>query len=104
LAGIDVCFIVDNKSFETKIYRKIILNMVVMKPKTYQICVLLFQLIARATSSPQVNHKIYSEEDLLAIDSSPSEVIDQLAVETVNDAQGTVVLPPPDFKPTGEKQ
>ena len=66
--------------------------------------VLLFFLIAISTSSPQVNHKIYSEEDLLAIDSSPHEVIDQLAVETFSDAQGTAVLPPPEFQPTGKRQ
>ena len=59
--------------------------------------VLLFSLIAISTSSPQVNHKIYSEEDLLAIDSSPH-------VETFSDAQGTAVLPPPAFQPTGKRQ
>ena len=63
--------------------------------------VLIFHLLTISTSSPQVNHKIYSEEDLLAIDSSPPEVIDQLAVETVSDAQGTFVLPPSSFQPTG---
>ena len=63
--------------------------------------VLIYHLLTISTSSPQVNHKIYSEEDLLAIDSSPHEVIDQLAVETFSDAQGTVLLPPPSFQPTG---
>jgi len=47
----------------------------------------------------QVNQEIYSEEDLLAIDSSPEEVIDQVAVETVSDNKGTIVLPPPSFRP-----
>jgi hypothetical protein len=61
-------------------------------------------LVTIATSSPQVNQEIYSEEDLLAIDSSPREVIDQLAVETVSDAQGTLLLPPPAFQPTGKRQ
>jgi hypothetical protein len=48
-----------------------------------------------ANSSPQVNRVIYSEEDLLAVDSSPQK--------TFSDAQGTAVLPPPSFKPNGEK-
>ena len=52
-----------------------------------------------AATSSQVNQEIYSEEDLLAIDSSPEEVIDQLAVESYSDGQGTVVLPPPSFNP-----
>ena len=56
-----------------------------------------------AATSSQVNHEIYSEEDLLAIDSSPEEVIDQLAVESYSDEQGTVVLPPPFFDPTGKQ-
>ena len=56
-----------------------------------------------STISPQVNQEIYSEEDLLAIDSSPGEVIDQLAVETFSDGQATVMLPPPSFNPTGKK-
>ena len=64
---------------------------------------LIIHLVTISTSSPQVNQEIYSEEDLLAIDSSPHEVIDQLAVETFSDAQGTAFLPPPSFKPTGEK-
>ena len=49
-----------------------------------------------------MNQEIYSEEDLLAIDSSPEEVIDQLAVESYSDGQGTVVLPPPSFNPIGK--
>jgi hypothetical protein len=61
-------------------------------------------LFTITTSSPQVNQEIYSEEDLLAIDSSPHEVIDQLAVETVSDAQGALLLPPPAFQPTGKRQ
>ena len=65
---------------------------------------LIFHLVRLSTSSPQVNQEIYSEEDLLAIDSSPHEVIDQLAVETFSDAQGTAVLPPPAFQPTGKRQ
>ena len=40
---------------------------------------------------------------MLAIDSSPHEVIDQLAVEKFSDGQGAAVLPPPSFNPTGEK-
>ena len=61
-------------------------------------------MVIITTSSPQVNQEIYSEEDLLAIDSSPHEVIDQLAVETFSNAQGTLLLPPPSFKPTGKRR
>ena len=95
-------------------YRLIILNMVMKRrnnvvpsEKCNQIftlkVVLIFYLIKIATSSPQVNQEIYSEEDLLAIDSSPHEVIDQIAVETASDAQGTILLPPPSFKPSGKR-
>ena len=62
-----------------------------------------FYLTAIATSSPQVNQEIYSEEDLLAIDSAPHEVIDQIAVETVSDYQGNVLLPPRSYRPTGKQ-
>ena len=65
-------------------------------------CFLTLCLVTISTTSPQVNQEIYSEEDLLAIDSSPHEVIDQLAVETFSDAQGAAVLPPPAFMPTGK--
>ena len=72
----------------------------------YALCapqaVILIYLTTIAKSSPQVNHKIYSEEDLLAIDSSPQGVVDQLAVETFSDVKGTAVLPPPSFNPSGE--
>jgi hypothetical protein len=64
--------------------------------------VILMYLTTIATSSPQVNHNIYSEEDLLAIDSSPKGVVDQLAVETFSDVKGTAILPPPSFKPSSE--
>ena len=56
-----------------------------------------------ASVSAQVNQEIYSKEDLLAIDSSPEEVIDQLAVESFSNAQGTRVLPPTAFNPSGMK-
>ena len=53
---------------------------------------------------PQVNQEIYSEEDLLAIDSSINEeFIDQVAVESDNDI-AVAVLPPPSFIPTGKIQ
>ena len=63
--------------------------------------ILTFYLSQVANCSPQVNQEIYSEEDLLAIDSSPQEYIDQLAVETNREVQATVVLPPASFRPTG---
>ena len=65
---------------------------------------LIIHLLTISTSSPQVNQEIYSEEDLLAIDSSPHEVIDQIALETFSDAQGAVLLPPPSFQTTGKGQ
>merc|ERR1712123_127306 len=54
-----------------------------------------------ASVSAQVNQEIYSKEDLLAIDSSHQEVIDQLAVESFSNAQGTRVLPPKASNPSG---
>jgi hypothetical protein len=78
------------------------LNLAKLNKVFFLKCFLILYLVTTSTSSPQVNQEIYSEEDLLAIDSSPHEVIHQLAMETFSVAQGTILLPPPSFQPSGK--